>query len=42
MSWFMHEQPYIGYIALCTRKKTIKSGEIGVFYDAIVFVTPIY
>ena len=28
----MHNQPYVGRIALCTRKKLIKSGEIRHFY----------
>ena len=28
----MHNQPYVGRIALCTRKKLLKSGEIRHFY----------
>ena len=28
----MHNQPYVGCIALCTRKKLLKSGEIRHFY----------
>ena len=28
----MHNQPYVGRIALCKRKKLLKSGEIRHFY----------
>ena len=28
----MHNQPYVGRITLCTRKKLLKSGEIKAFY----------
>ena len=28
----MHNQPYVGRVALCTRKKLLKSGEIRHFY----------
>ena len=28
----MHNQPYVGRIALCTRKRLLKSGEIRDFY----------
>ena len=28
----MHNKPYVGRIALCTRKKLLKSGEIRHFY----------
>ena len=31
----MHNQPYIGRIALCTRKKLLKSGEIRDFYGTL-------
>ena len=34
----MHKQPYVGRIALCTRKKLLKSGEIRHFYGTIVNV----
>ena len=29
----MNNQPYVGRIALCTRKKLLKSGEIRAFYS---------
>ena len=32
MFWSMHNQSYVGCIALCTRKKLLKSGEIRGFY----------
>ena len=32
MFWSMHNQPYVGRIALCKRKKLLKSGEIRDFY----------
>ena len=31
----MHNQPYVGRIALCTRKKLLKNGEIRHFYVTV-------
>ena len=31
----MHNQPYVGRIAVCTRKKLLKSGEIRHFYGIV-------
>ena len=33
----MHNQPYVGHIALCTRKKLLKSGEIRDFYGNLCY-----
>ena len=35
MFWSMHNQHYVGRIALCTRKKMLKSGEIRHFYGIV-------
>ena len=32
----MHNQPYVGRITLCTRKKLLKSGEIRDFYGTVL------
>ena len=33
MFWSMHNQPYVGRIAFCRRKKMLKSGETRAFYS---------
>ena len=35
MFWYMPNQPYVGRIALSTRKKLLKSGEIRHFYGTV-------
>ena len=38
MFWSMHNQSYVGRIALCTRKKLLKSGEIRHIYGNAVTI----